>query len=580
MNAQPSNTDWNVAAAVASIDTEVDPGAPDRRRARYLTAAILLCLMLHAAFVFVQRVNWDEYYFLALIHEFQRGELTKALQTFHVYPFFWLTMIADHELTQVEVGRLCMLAMFSGTCLLIYASARAFASRAASAFAVLAFVSMPDVIVHGASFRADPMAAFLTMTSVAILAKAKLDYRSLLVAGFALAIAMLVTIKVVLLAPTLIALAILRWFQSSDRDTLLRHYLVSAICSAALFAALYFMHQYRIGFDEIATSKQMVQSAAQTTLVDHDLIARKFLFRLSYTSPAQIVVLLLAVVAAILVMLQKQRPAEERILAGVLLAVACPIISVFFYRNAFPYFYPFILPPAMIMIAWWVDRVGFGPRLLAAVAAVMMIGGMGTAWLGYYRGQDMQQVVIQSVHDIFPEPVHYIDRNSMIASFPKRGIFMSTWGLTAYAEAGQPIYKEILAKDVVPLLLLNSQALNEAVGYTVTNEPIVTLLEPDRQILRDNYIAHSGPIWVAGKRLHLGPTGQKATFMVPGSYTLEAEGGILFDGKPVSPGSTIRISRGTYILQSAEPKQITLRWGRHILRPVIPKMEYGLYGKM
>jgi hypothetical protein len=552
----------------------------DRYMPRYLFTAILLCLAYQAVFVFVQRGNWDEYYYLALIYDFQRGELTKAPQTFHVYPFFWLPRISGNELWQVEVGRLCMLAMFSGTCLLTYATARAFASRLASAFAVLVLVSLPDIIIHAASFRADPMAAFLTMTCVAILARSKLDTRWLIVAGGSLVLALLVTIKIALFAPTLAALALWRWADSTDRPALAKRFAVSAVVSVFAFGILFFIHQQAIGIEQVATSKRMIESAAQTTLADHDTLALKFLFRQSLTSSVQIIFLLLASGTAIWIALRARAIKNERFRALLLLAIASPIVSIFFYRNAFPYFYPFILPPAMILVAWWVDRVGFGARLVAFLAAIMLVGGASAAWMQYYRSQDMQQQVVHAVHEIFPEPVHYIDRNSMIASFPKRGIFMSTWGLTSYAEAGQPIYEPILAKDIVPLLLLNSQALKEAVGDDLTNEPIVTLLEPDRQILRDNYIPHSGPIWLAGKQLNLGPTEQRLNFAVPGGYTVEARSGILFDGKPLPPGAFVQISRGAHLLRSEQAQQVTLRWGNGLARPIIKPTQHGLYGKM
>lgn len=552
----------------------------DRNGLRYIFAAMLLCLVFQAVLVFVQRGNWDEFYYLALIHDFQRGELTKAVQTFHVYPFFWLTRLSGNELLQVEIGRLCMLAMFSGTCLLSYASARAFASRTASAFAVLAFISMPDVLIHGASFRADPMAAFLTMASVAILARSKLDTRWLLVAGGCLVLALLVTIKIVLFAPVLVALVVWRWLQSTERRALAKRFVVAAAISGAAFGALFFLHQQAVGMEQVATSQRMLQSAAQKTLVDRDTLSLKFLFRQTYTSSAQSILLLLSIGTAMSLALRAHSFKGERILAWILLAIASPIISLVLYRNAFPYFYPFILPPAMILVAWWLDRVNFGRRMFAAIAAVMIIGGLSTATFGYFRSQEMQQQVVQGVHEIFPEPVHYIDRNSMIASFPKRGIFMSTWGLTAYAQAGQPIYEQILAEDVVPLLLLNSQALNEAVGEKVINQPIATLLESDREILQDNYIPHSGPIWLAGKQLDLGPTEQKLNFAVPGGYTVEARSDIMFDGNSLQPGAFVHIGRGEHILRSERPQQVTLRWGNRLARPTIMPTRHGLYGKM
>ncbi len=574
------NRNWGTRESAARPSAAAIKWSINDSGSKYLVAAMLLCLATQAILVFVQRANWDEYYYLALIHDFQRGELTKALQTFHVYPFFWLTRLSGDELWQVEVGRLCMLAMFAGSCWLTYVSARTFASRVASAFAVLAFISIPDVLIHGASFRADPMAAFLTMIGVAILIRSKLDYRWLLVAGGSLVIAMLVTIKIVFFAPTLLAFVAWRWLHSTERSAMIKRLSIVAAASAAAFGILYFLHQNAVGFDHLAVSQDMVNSAANTTIVKQDTLSRHFLLRQSYNAPVQVILLLLSIGTAALAGLGKRTEKSDRFLPLMMLALALPLFSLLFYRNAFPYFYPFILPSSMILVAWWIDRTGLRLKWLAVMAAIMTVAGLTSAWFGYYRNQDMQERVIRSVHDIFPEPVHYIDRNSMIASFPKRGIFMSTWGLTSYVEAGQPIYEEILAKDTVPLLLLNSQALKEAVGDEVTNEPIETLLEPDRTILQDNYIAHSGPIWVAGKQLKVGPAAQQANFAVPGRYTLEARSGILLDGQSVRPGAVVQINRGTRVLQSSQPQNITLRWGSRLHRPFIPLNGRGLYGKM
>jgi len=55
--------------------------------------------------VFHREANWDEFHFLALVFEHQRGELHLALQTFHVHLFAWLTALPTDELGMIVAGR-------------------------------------------------------------------------------------------------------------------------------------------------------------------------------------------------------------------------------------------------------------------------------------------------------------------------------------------------------------------------------------------------------------------------------------------------------------------------------------------
>jgi hypothetical protein len=55
-----------------------------------VAAGALLAQGLIACF---HKINWDEFYFLARILEFRRGELSNPMQTFHVHLFGWLAML-------------------------------------------------------------------------------------------------------------------------------------------------------------------------------------------------------------------------------------------------------------------------------------------------------------------------------------------------------------------------------------------------------------------------------------------------------------------------------------------------------
>jgi hypothetical protein len=559
-------------------DTQRVPETVTRRISAGLFAAVCACLLVKAALVFIQNINWDEYYFLSLVHDFQRGELTKALQTFHVYPFYWLTWLARDEIMQVELGRLTMWVFFASTCFLTYFYVRAFASQSSAIFAALFLVSAPDAIMHGASFRADPLAASLIMAAIAIWAKSPLSFRWSATAGIAIALAALVTVKVVFFAPAFAALAYWRWTNTNGKSYILHSVVTTALLGACTFGAAYLSHEQMLPDARLDASAKMLGSAAQTTLFGGDFEAVKFLSRQIFVAPVHSILMILAIGTALFFALSRSAKKEHTPL-WLLFALASPLVSLLFYRNAFPYFYPFILPPTMVIVAWWIDRIKISPQLLALISAGLIVTGPVVVLAGYTHRQERQQQVLDNVHTIFAEPVRYIDRNSMIATFPKRGIFMSTWGLKKYAEAGRPIYGAILASEVVPLLLLNSPTLEDAMGQPVNGKLVTRLLPEDRHILGTNYVQHAGQIWVAGKTLSVGPVAQIVQFAIPGEYTLEALGNLTVNGKIVQPGAQLIVTRDAHMVSSDTTQTITLRWGNRLARPNAPKVTQGLFEK-
>ena len=115
-------------------------------------------------------INWDEFFYLSQIYDYQRGELWGPLQSFHIHIFGWVTHFPGNEVDQATVGRFVMLACLTGTCAFIYKFAQTFFSPIASAIATLAFVSAGPVIIHGASFRADPISAAFIMLALVLVA--------------------------------------------------------------------------------------------------------------------------------------------------------------------------------------------------------------------------------------------------------------------------------------------------------------------------------------------------------------------------------------------------------------------------
>ena len=186
-------------------------------------------------------INWDEFFYLSHIYDFQRGEITSALQSLHVQLLGWITSLPGNEIDQIIAGRFVMLAFLSGTCVLIYQLARQFFSPAASMVAVLAFAAPGPTIIHGASFRADPISAFFIMLSLVTLAKGRMSPGPMLLAGTSAAIAAMITIKVGLYAPAFLGIAVWRLREKGQRNQVLQWLAGAALTAAVVFAALYFL---------------------------------------------------------------------------------------------------------------------------------------------------------------------------------------------------------------------------------------------------------------------------------------------------------------------------------------------------
>ena len=139
---------------------------------------------------------------------------------------------------------------------------------------------------------------------------------------------------------------------------------------------------------------------------------------------------------------------------------------------------------------------------------------------------------------------------------------MSTMGMAWYESKGRPLFREALEREPVPLLFLNSLRLEEAVGRELESPLRVELTAADKDVLRNSYLPHWGPLWVAGKSLSATTTPSSFEMMIPGSYRVDAEQPVQIDGQAHNPGDVVLLERGTYQIQSAAQQDIELRWAK------------------
>ncbi|HMS19166.1 hypothetical protein [uncultured Sphingorhabdus sp.] len=531
----------------------------------WIVVAIALVAALQFRLIFVQGFNWDEFYFLSQVHAAKNGTLQIALNTIHTRLFFWLPQLPG-EIAQLQVARMFMLVAELSTVACIIGLARRFTDLQTALIAGLAYISAGYIFLHGASFRVDPIATALLMAALLGSAALRENWRSCLTIAFLIALAGATTIKAVFFAPAFAGIWLLRWSESSDRKRTAAWMASTTIAAMLLFVALYVMHSHSLAIADAENSRKMVSNAGEKMFSMGLFPQAQTMFRQGMMS----VVFSAAVLAAPLVLTLQKRSGIEK---AALLALWLPLLSLAIYRNSFPYFYAFIMAPATVAAAAALMPV---VRRYGALPLVLMLLGNG-AWLYWSTPKDMQTVqarVLDNVHAIFPKPVAYIDFSSMISSFPKQGFFMSGWGMDNYRDAGQPMFVGILQTQTVPLVIANHDSLLAALTGKKSAQP---LLPADEQLLRDNYLHHWGPIWVAGKEIEAGDSIVPIQIAVPGEYKLEG-GEAVIDGTAVKFGAIVSLARGSYRVSERNSGPIKLRYVHLAAQTSAEEPKAGRYG--
>lgn len=490
--------------------------------------AAFACLLLVGAKVLLIwriNVNWDEFYFLSHVHSLLRGDLAFVLQTAYTHLFVWLPALGN-EMAQVIGGRCVMVLGLALTAWLIWKLASRWVSREAAVIAPLSYLVTWHVLRHGASFRADSLLAPLTLGVLCFLTQPGLRNRSLAAAAACFGLSVAVTAKAVLLAPLIVLMVILHPPASAGSlgSRMLggvRQLILFGVIAAGTAGLALLLHRLSLTVPDIANG-QTVSSLARKTLLEVPFLPRPQPLLTSWYEDR--LVWLLIVSGAVASLFRRQYQA---------LACIVSLSPVLFYRNAFPYYYIVMFAPACVLAALAVDFLrahverSRGVKIAALLPAlvIVVLAAQGARQVGALREDEQvgERATIAAVHQIFPQPVPYIDHSGMMASFVKVNFFMSTWGVENYRARGVGFMQEALERYRPPLLLVNHGVLNPDAGKR--------LLAQDQQLLRDSYVQYWGPIRVAGKAMVLSPGAQTVAHLpFAGRYRIESEQPILVDG--------------------------------------------------
>lgn len=555
-----------------------DPFAHERERwpgAEPVAFASLAALfaVLCSLQIFYGNLNWDEFNFLAEIHSYHAERLATPLQTFHVHLFSWLPLTGTGEANQIVIGRTVMVLPLAGTCVAVFLIARRLFEASTAMLVVSAYIASGYVLVHGASFRTDPLVACAMMTAIALLLLGRSRPALAVLAGTFAAIGLLVSLKGVFYLPAFLGALVWRMGRVGPREAI-GHFTTAGAAFVLAGVLLWSLHGASlVSIAPLKSQAGGAYAALDKTITSQALFPRAFYIeRWVLEGPVSAIL----VGAGIALTLAAALRRLERNRAITTLLMAAPLLSLVFYRNAFPYFFAFLMPPAIIVTGYAVQLLPSAKFRLAiyAVFAVALSSNIPTL---IRHDQSAQRDTIAAVHLMFSEPVPYIDRAGMIPSFPKVGFFMSTWGIEVARSSGKPALINAIERNVPPLVIANTHALD----YALTGEgtaPTLRLHEKDEAMLRSSYIHHWGAIWVTGKHLNVDHRETAFDLVVPGYYTLECIGSELqIDSVTRRCWDVVELTNGRHVVTAASPSKVTLRYGDHLARPTLAAPERPIF---
>lgn len=523
---------------------------------QFLYGALLIVLALQVELAFSKSINWDVFFHFSQINQHLLGRPTPWLQSPFVALFFWVPGLPGDNIAHIQLIRLLILPFEVVAVAAIVGMARRFASLETALLCGLLYATGGYVFLHASALRADMIAAALL--SVAMWVGLCRPLRALEIAAILLllALAFVSTIKTVLYAPAFLGIALYRLENRKARCAF------AALAGAAvLIGALLIWGAPYLPADGLAGRLRDIGE------LGNDAARRMFtdgLFPQLWALQKQVLFAPLLAAAVLLAFFYACKPGRSAMDRVLLLSLLAPLATIAIYRNAYPYHFVFILPPAVVAaapaIGPAVRRFGAAPLAMILLASVLVL-----SFIEDRSVLPRQRTIIAGVHAIFPEPVTYIDNSGMVGDFPRAvNHFASGWGLADYRRAGEPQYSRAMAAEPVPMLLANNPILQDPFFDRDLDDG---LLPADERVLRENYIQHWGYVFVAGRTFPAGAAPLTWRVAVPGIYTVEGDA-VVIDGKLRPKGSLVDLARGQHLIAGGRAHDVTLRWGDHLGRPV------------
>lgn len=529
-------------------------GVPATRQFAVVASATAVVVLLQAVLLTQKGINWDEFFHLTEVFRFREGTLPHPLQTFWVRPLSWVVGSEGNSVDHILTIRAIMLAALLATAAGIYAIARRFAAPAAALLCALAYLTAGYVFTQGFAYRADPLAAACLVWVMWIAGAERLSWSKIALGAGLTALAGLFTIKSAFWVLPIGGYALYAlWALPRDRQIArIARLAVLASGGAALFALALALHGAGLPSDTAEASAKGLGSAGSVVFSEGLFPQGRYLIaQIGMGAP-------FALLAALAIPAWRRGDATPRSLV-LLAGLYGMLLSLAVYRNAYPYFYVFLLPPVAVALAPLMQSVV--ARKAAPIYALLFVANAAILFaMDPAEPLPNQRIVQEGVREVLPEPVTYIDFSGHVSDYPRAVDFMTSgWGLKKYRERGVAEISEKARREPIPLLIDNHWVLTAAItGQSAPEE----LLPEDARFIRENYIPHWGPMFVAGKRIDPGQTAIRIE--IPGTYTVE-DAELAMDGTTLDQGGTITLKRGEYDV--ATTAAATLRWGDRLPRP-------------
>lgn len=527
---------------------------------------ILMTILISKVYLALNyEINWDEFYYLSFVYKYLNNDELNFFQTFHVHLFSWLKFLTSNEVVQIEYARILMIFFQVLTCFFIFLTARQFFSDKVSILSIITFQTFSYVINHGSSFRTDPNAElFLAITTYCLLKK-EINVKDIILTSIFISLAALITTKSILYVPTYFFILFIRTFFIKDLPI---YKVCFLICFSTFFLLiLSFYHYYSIGHNDFTESVNLMGGAADKTLVKSSFFPGYPYFIYSVIhNPLHWCIALLSIKKLIF---NVDLTVNKKL---VFLSLSLPMLSILFYRNSFPYFYPFFLAPFSILFCFfWQDVFKSKNKKMnnLLIASFMVVFLFNIYYFSYIKVReqknDYQKEILNVIHEVFPKKVSYIDRCSMVSSYRKTGFFMSSWGIEDYKLGMRKTIKEAIVNDNPVFYVENIQDLK-----VINNKPLISRLNKvDVHFLQNNYINFWNQIKIAGKKFEI-DEGVESKFMIyiEGLYTLKSNTDVFFDGVRYSNNDVFYLKKGLHtILTTFANENIKIQWGNNIESP-------------
>jgi hypothetical protein len=397
-----------------------------------------------------------------------------------------------------------------------------------------------------------------------------MQMRYSIAAGVLTGLAGLITIKSIFYAPTIAIVLLIQLITAENRRNAVLYGLTTGVCALAAFLTFYALH--RLTLTDTESPIAFLQGVTGKTLGERDFRNAIVNFRAAVEqNPIFWIATVLGVVACMRGLILST--GQDKARWATVLAFGVILGSLLVYTQTFPYYYPFMLAPVAVLcgISLTIVPIRFRSKFTAIAGIALSLLLVAHYLLALRQDTAAQRLTLQVVHQAFPEPTAYIDRSSMVSSYPKRGLFMSVWGMSNYYRRGVPIMLSVIEQDQPRFLIANRRMLElDDLGPDEYGPAHFGLFKEDVATLKANYIHHWGALYVAGKRFSSSVAGSSRTFeiLIEGPYTVESTGPVILDGRQMQPDDVVTLERGTHRLQMSEAvPNVTLRWGNHLYRP-------------